>query len=532
MDDSSWQMALGAGAMGIPTTFALAAASVRGRGPFTVAGVATTLGLLLALSSGLAWLMVGETGVWVPVQSLTWTALRLDAVTFVMLALVGFVAFVIARFSRTYLAGEPGQVRYVRWLMATLAAVTTLIVTDNLMVLALAWVGTSVALHQLLTFYETRTQALVAAHKKFLVSRVADLSLFVAIALLALNAQSLALDDVHRLASAAELPVSVQVAAVLLVLSAGLKCAQLPFHGWLTQVMEAPTPVSALLHAGVVNIGGFLMIRLAPVMVKADVAQGLLVLMGTTTAVVAALVMTTRVSVKVMLAWSTIAQMGFMLLQCGLGAYGLALLHIVAHSLYKAHAFLASGSAVELYRSAKITPARPAPAMPTWIGAAFVGLLTVVGVGALFGVSPAREPALWALALVLGLALTPLIVRLPNAGRRTSLMVLVATVAVPALYFGWHAMFGLLFQAPGQASGTPWLRIVIVGAGFTLLYGLQAAMKAHPRGALASWLYPRLFAGLYLDEVFTRLTFRIWPPRLPTQSQAGPTLSLVKSLKV
>jgi NAD(P)H-quinone oxidoreductase subunit 5 len=119
---------------------------------------------------------------------------------------------------------------------------------------------------------------------------------------------------------------------VLLVASAALKCAQLPFHGWLIQVMEAPTPVSALLHAGVVNIGGFLMIRLAPLMTQSEIAQTLLVICGCTTAVIAALVMTTRVSIKVALAWSTCAQMGFMLLECGLGAYPLALLHIVAHS--------------------------------------------------------------------------------------------------------------------------------------------------------------------------------------------------------
>ena len=106
---------------------------------------------------------------------------------------------------------------------------------------------------------------------------------------------------------------------MLFVLAAVLKTALLPLHGWLIQVMEAPTPVSALLHAGVVNIGGFILIRLAELISLAPVAQVVLVVAGSLSAVLAGLVMLSRVSIKVRLAWSTCAQMGFMLAQCGLG---------------------------------------------------------------------------------------------------------------------------------------------------------------------------------------------------------------------
>ena len=136
-------------------------------------------------------------------------------------------------------------------------------------------------------------------------------------------------------------------AACLLALAALLKSAQFPTHGWLTEVMETPTPVSALLHAGVINAGGFLLIRFADVMVLHPSVMAVLVMIGGFTALFGGLVMLTQPAVKTSLAWSTVAQMGFMVLECGLGLFPLALLHIVAHSLYKAHSFLASGAAVE-----------------------------------------------------------------------------------------------------------------------------------------------------------------------------------------
>lgn len=449
--------------------------------------------------------------------------LELDVVTGVMATLVSAIGLVILRFSRSYLRGDPGQRRYTAWLLATLAAVLVLVCASNLLVLWLAWVATSLALHQLLTFYPRRVPALVAAHKKFLVSRVADLCVLGAIGLIAGAVGSVELDVVHAWATAAPaLPPSVQAAALLLVLGAGLKSAQLPFHGWLTQVMEAPTPVSALLHAGVVNIGGFLMIRLAPLMVRAEVAQTLLVLLGSVTAVVAALVMCTRVSIKVSLAWSTIAQMGFMLVQCGLGAYHLALLHLVAHSLYKAHAFLGAGSTVEAWRGQTLVARGEPMAVWQWLAGAVVALAMVSAVGALFGASPAHEPALWALAFIVALALTPLVARSTGGGPWRLAALGLGSVAVAALYFTWHGVFGWLLPVPD--AGDLGVRLGIVIAAFGGLFLVQAVLYARPTGGLARALYPWLFAGLYLDERFTRLTFRLWPPRLPARpAHGGPT---------
>jgi NAD(P)H-quinone oxidoreductase subunit 5 len=247
-------------------------------------------------------------------------------------------------------------VRFLGWLVATLGSVLTLVVANDLVLFAGAWLGTGLALHRLLIFYRGRPQALVAAHKKFLVSRIADGCVFAAIALIGLELNTTRVDVAHAWAeSVVALPPTVQVAAVLFELGACIKCAQLPVHGSLIQVMEAPTPVSALLHAGIINLGGFLMMRPAPLMSRGGAAQALLLVVGSFAAVVAALVMTTRISIKVRLAWSTCAQMGFMLVECGLGAYHLALLHLLGHSLYKAHAFLSAGSTVELARTGAAT---------------------------------------------------------------------------------------------------------------------------------------------------------------------------------
>jgi NAD(P)H-quinone oxidoreductase subunit 5 len=412
--------------------------------------------------------------------------------------------------------------------------VTVLVTTNNLLVLALAWIATSLSLHGLLTFFEARPQALIAAHKKFLASRVADLCLLGGIALIGNGLGTLEIDQ--AIAAARALPVlttALQAAAVLLAVSALLKCAQLPVHGWLIQVMEAPTPVSALLHAGVVNLGGFLLIRLGSLVGDVPAAQALLVVVGSVTAVVAALVMITRISIKVSLAWSTCAQMGFMLMQCGLGLYDLALLHLVAHSLYKAHAFLGAGGAVEQNRLHQMTPP-PAPrSVGGWLLGAAVGMLLVGSAALVWGFSPAQAPALWALGGILSLALAPLVAGsvLRGAGL-WSLAGLGGAFAVALAYFGLHALFGRVLgaEAAGNAPG-PVLVAWVLGC-FGLLFIVQGAVRAQPQGALARGLYPWLFAGLYLDELFTRLTFRLWPAQVPatpgTLAQRPAALAIAK----
>ena len=474
------------------------------------------------LTRGPALLTLGDTGA-------LHLSLRSDALGGVMLLLVAALGWVIVRYSQPYLDGERGQPRYLRSLMLTLAAVTLLVLANNLLVLAAAWIATSLALHGLLTFFDQRPQALIAAHKKFIASRVADLCLLGAILLVARQLGTLEIDQ--AVAAAAALPAmpgALQAAALLFVGSALLKCAQLPVHGWLIQVMEAPTPVSALLHAGVVNLGGFLLIRLGTLVADVPAAQGLLVVVGSVTAVVAALVMMTRISIKVSLAWSTCAQMGFMLMQCGLGLHDLALLHLVAHSLYKAHAFLGAGGAVEQNRLRQMTPPLPPLPAAVWMLAALGGGVLVAAAALAWGYGAAQSPALLALGGIVALALAPLLAGpVARAGSRGVLLALAAALAVAFAYFGLHAGFTRWLGA-SQIGGAPPMALVAWVLGcFGGLFVLQGAVRARPQGAIARALYPWLFSGLYLDELFTRLTFRLWPARLPPAPTPAPSLALM-----
>ncbi|MEW5835995.1 MAG: proton-conducting transporter membrane subunit, partial [Pseudomonadota bacterium] len=291
-------------------------------------------------------------------------SVRLDTLGTSLFLLVAFIGTIVLRYSRNYLDGDPRRGLFAAELCLTLAAVMTLVLAGNLALLAAAWIATSLALHRLLLFYPERAAAVRAAGRKFIVARIGDACLLGAFALLAWTCHSADLATVlARVRDGAQAGAAVPAAAVLLVIAAALKSAQFPAHGWLPDIIDTPTPVSALLHAGIINGGGFLAIRFAEVLVAVPAAMHLLAAIGAITAVYGSLVMLTQTSIKASLAWSTIAQMGLMLLECGLGAFPLALLHLLAHSFYKAHGFLASGTAVDaVARRRAAAPAAGGPA--------------------------------------------------------------------------------------------------------------------------------------------------------------------------
>jgi NAD(P)H-quinone oxidoreductase subunit 5 len=520
-----WCLLVPVAALAVPVTLASTALAAPRRAELA-SGAALVLGLFSALGS----LVLRH----VPMLERPGLGVRVDLVTAVMITLIGSLGYIVVRYSRNYLKGEPGVDRYLRWLLLALSAVSTLVIANNLLLIVLCWTATSIALHQLLTFYPNRTQALVAAHKKFLVSRLADIALLVSLGLVHQNVGSFNLDRIAAWAdSHHELSPSMHIAAVLMVLAVALRSAQLPFHGWLIQVMEAPTPVSALLHAGVVNIGGFVLIRLSPWMSHAPAAQMLLVVVGLVSAVVAALVMTTRVSVKVALAWSTCAQMGFMLVQCGLGLWHLALLHLVAHSLYKAHAFLSAGTAVEVWKIQ--SQSKPLASLSTgrFLVAVTVAITCSVAAIALLlrlvSLSTNDRIATAVLSLIVGLSMVPLLSRSSSSALSTAIIMIRGGIVV-LLYAGWHVVAAHLVPQQFETShATSW---VLVAVGLSGLFIARAALQLLPTGRFAQTLHPWLFAGLYLDEWFTRLTFRLWPPRLPLRAdahQANRTQELIEA---
>ena len=432
-----------------------------------------------------------------------------DRLGLAMATLIGLLAWVIIEFSARYLQGEPGQRRYLLALLGTLAAVALVVTSRDLYVLVAAWIVSSLCLHQLLTFYRDRPVAQVVAHKKFLASRLADVCLLLSCLLLVSAAGSSELAAIlERVQLNDTLGWELHLAAVLLVLAVILKSAQLPVHGWLIQVMEAPTPVSALLHAGVVNLGGFVLLRFAPLLSAAPVAQTLLVLVGGLTAVLAALVMMTRISIKVRLAWSTCAQMGFMLLECGLGLYELALVHLLAHSLYKAHAFLASGDTVLQVRHQALQPLRPAPGLAGLLLALALAALAVMLLDQLWSLAVPLHPLPLEALVILAVGLAPWCLR-----RGSPFYAGITLALLLGLYLLWHLAASWILDSATPLAAAPLPLSLLALSLFLGLYLLQAWIVARPQGALARRLYPAAFAGFFLDEHFTRLTFRLWPVR-------------------
>jgi NAD(P)H-quinone oxidoreductase subunit 5 len=513
----------------VPTTLFVAALLLSRRSPFVTASLVTfvTAGLsVLAVTLHALFSLLGyrARGQWV--GATVYDQIDLDVASSAMLLLVCGLAIIVVRYSRTYLAGESGLERYVRSLLLTIASVTLLVISNHLAVLIAAWITTELFLHQLLTFYRTRRQAIIVAHKKFLLNRVADMCFFASLALVATEVGSLRIDEVNDFAQANRaLSPPLQLATVLLVFGVLLKTAQLPFHGWMLEVMEAPTPVSALLHAGVVNIGGFVMIRLSPLMAHATLAQSVLVAVGLFTAIVGSLVMTTRVTIKVALAWSTIAQMGFMLVQCGLGVWHLALLHLLAHSFYKAHAFLTSGSVVTTWRGAHLVrPSRPSLGFMA-AGAAVLCIAAAPFYAAFTVSSLHASPSLGPLALALLLSFVPMMARALAAGRRAFKLAALFTAGAAAAYFAGHALFeGVApWVAPSIETGATSSLWSIVVVGLVALFIVQTVLQTNPGGRVARMIHPHLFRGLYIDDWFTRMTFRLWPPRLERSAASTPS---------
>lgn len=426
-----------------------------------------------------------------------------DGLAVWMAMLVGFIGWVILRFARDYLTGDPARDAFLPWLLSTLACVMVLVFTDHLLILAGAWVGVSLSLHQLLTLYPERPQARLAAAQKFITSRLGDLCVVAGVLLIAHHYGSFRLPELTAAQAAAGSSDALLWASVLLAVAALIKCAQIPFHGWLLRVMEAPTPVSALLHAGVINLGGFLWLRLFPVFDGFTPGHFLLLIVGGTTAVIAVLTMMTQTSVKHALAWSTVAQMGFMLLEIGLGAYVLALLHLLAHSLYKAHSFLASGRTVKVSKAA--FQSHGTPDTQTWALALLAGLVAAT----LLWLVPALVEHKAVLAGLLVLAVTGAVLGIPaGATRKTRAVLTLLAIGLVPLYGLLHLLLGPVFPAQGTFE-IP-MSATLFGCSLLVALVLAASLMClAPHKRITRLLHSHFSRGLALEQPFDRATRRL-----------------------
>ncbi|MCY4305615.1 MAG: proton-conducting transporter membrane subunit [Aestuariivita sp.] len=434
-------------------------------------------------------------------------SIRLDAVSAIMGLLVSFVGWIVVRYSINYMDGEPRQGHYSIWLSVTLAAVFLIIWSGNLTQLLFAWILANIAIHRLLLYFSTRRAAKRAARKRAVTARVSEISLLTAIIFLVVSYES---TDIATILAAVTPSLSTIVASLFIAIAAAFASAQFPIHGWLTEVMEAPTPVSALLHAGVINAGGFFMIRFAEVLLAAPLVMALLVMIGGFSALFGGLVMLTQPTVKTSLAWSTIAQMGFMVLQCGLALFSLALLHIVAHSLYKAHAFLSAGETVENVMSVKRLGPIAVPSLGKVLRAFAVAIIIFCLVGFSFGFENKSIQSI-ALGVILIFGVAYLLAQgfadtAPAALTRRTAIYATAT-SVSYFILQWIAEVLTLDVLPNPPTPGPleWALIVLALVSFGAVAVAQSTFPLWAGHPAAAGLRIHLSNGLYINALFDRL---------------------------
>lgn len=437
-------------------------------------------------------------------------SLRMDTVSLPMLGLVSFIGWIVLRYARTYLAEEPRRAYFTGWLAFTLACVLMFAGAGNLVQLVGALIATSLGINRLLLFYPERAAARRAARKQFITARIADFALLSGAALLTL---AYGTNDIAAILEAARSGAGgtpAVLAAACLAVAAVIISAQFPLHGWLSEVMEAPTPVSALLHAGVINAGGLLLIRFADVMLLSPAVMAGLVMIGGFTALFGGLVMLTQPAVKTSLAWSTVAQMGFMIMQCGLALFPLALLHILAHSLYKAHSFLASGGAVEQIAAFK----RPGPVAVPNAKAVALAFFAALGIYAAmsFGLPVAeKSPQASALGAILIFGVAYLLAQGLAGSAPAALMrrMGVYSLAASLGYFALHALaMGLTagtLPTPPQPQALEWVLIGLAVVSFGVVAVAQSMFPLWAYHPAAAGLRVHLSNGLYANAMLDRL---------------------------
>jgi NADH-quinone oxidoreductase subunit L len=276
-------------------------------------------------------------------------AFLLDPLTLVMLLIVTGVGFLIHIYSVGYMAHEDGYWRYFAYLNLFMFFMLTLVLAENFLLMFVGWEGVGLASYLLIGFYYQRESAAEAGKKAFVLNRIGDFGFLLAMFLMIAHFGSLSYSTVFSaIAHHPELQGGFLTAiALLLVLGATGKSAQIPLYVWLPDAMEGPTPVSALIHAATMVTAGVYMVTRSHVLFdRSPFTLGVIAIIGAATALFAATVGMVQTDIKRVLAYSTISQLGYMFLACGAAAYSAAIFHLVTHAFFKALLFLAAGSVI------------------------------------------------------------------------------------------------------------------------------------------------------------------------------------------
>ncbi len=439
-------------------------------------------------------------------------SIRLDPLSVTMFTMISILGFVIVKYSFNYLDGDHRRHLFLARLATTLASVELLVISGNLAQLLFFWFVTSVCLHYLLVFYRNRPQAIAAARKKFFIARLSDFSLLASVIIIYAATGTGELNEVFlHVESAGGLSNSLVWATILLAISAILKSAQFPTHGWLIEVVETPTPVSALLHAGLLNAGPFLMVRMSNLMVESIQGSLVLIVFGGVTALLASIIYLTQSTIKVSLGYSSIAHMGFSLLICGFGIYSAALLHVVAHSFYKAHAFLSSGSEMDSVRARKVKVPKRMGSVSKIGLSIFASLGIFVITCNLWGIDLEQDFTLMVTGAIIVMGITQMIASAIDA-RASFIMVLytlgagfLVTISFFSLEQGFSLLLGTQIPQVILFNATIKIAALIVLLVFFLVILVQLFSNRWRETSIARNLGVHLRNGLYANVLFDRM---------------------------
>ena len=279
----------------------------------------------------------------------------MDPLTAIMLVVVTGVSLMVQVYSVGYMRGDQGYARYFAYMSLFTASMIGLVLASNIVQLYVFWELVGLCSYLLIGFWYDRPAAAAAAKKAFIITRIGDLGFLLAIMYLFFNSgsfeaqglNSLVITDIYTAVAVGGVVTSGVITWIALGIFAGAvgKSAQFPLHTWLPDAMEGPTPVSALIHAAtMVAAGVFLVARFFPVFEASTTAMNTVAVIGGITAIFAASMGLVMFDIKRVLAYSTISQLGFMMLALGVGAYSAAIFHLFTHAFFKALLFMCSGS--------------------------------------------------------------------------------------------------------------------------------------------------------------------------------------------
>ncbi|MFC7204189.1 proton-conducting transporter membrane subunit [Haloferax namakaokahaiae] len=402
-----------------------------------------------------------------------WGLFAVDGLTVVMWVVVTFFSGIVHSYSRRYMAGDSAFEKFFVRVFAFTLVVMALVAADAFVVFAILWLTMGLVMSSLIGHVESWPQARRAAATSRRYFGASSGLLAVAFGLLWWETGATTVSAVT--ASAVTPSAIVLATAAVLLLAAMVQSALLPFHTWLLSSMTAPTPASALMHAGFVNAGGILLLRFAPVVTADDGFMLVIVVAGATSALLGKLLKTVQTDVKGKLGCSTVGQMGFMFVQAGLGFFGAAITHLILHGFYKAYQFLSAGSSVE-----RTSPhAKDKETNSLGLAGVAVTVLTALAGGVIFATLTGEGTAFDSGVLLAGLVVLTTMHASREVVQHSSLPAAlryggVALVFLPAIaIYGWvytlieHALVGVpLVTVPAELTVVH----LVVAVGFVAAY--------------------------------------------------------------